>query len=1300
MATSGLPYPAEFQPVPGEPPVPWARWIKSFENFLVAGALEEASESRKKAILLHLLGEEGRRRAANVDASKSLQETKTALKAIFSSSRSVIAERFAFRQRAQHDGESIGDYVMALRELATNCKFGTFHDEIIRDQLVEKTCVPRIRERLLMEEDDLTLDDAIKKAERIEAAIRDAKQVSGPELHVKALSKKPKPAARHEKTAAAGPKCTRCGGNHGHKGECKAMGQKCRRCGKTNHFAKMCRMKAVSAIDTKEPAESSLTVLAVNNKSTDSLFCECRLGGQLIRLQIDCGAAVSLLNMETFKKSFARHPLLPTSTKLEAYGGSAIKTIGKVELPVTFNGIRTEATFYVADKGANILGRDLFQALGFKIFQGDNRVMSISETTIERDFPGIFDGLGRSKSFIHRTKIDASVKPVSQPMRKLPIGLKDEVTSEISRMEQQGIIEKVDASEWVSNVVVTRKKESNKVRLCVDLRQVNKAVIADRYPVPSIEDLSASINGSKCFSKLDLRQGYQQIPLHPDSRGLTCFITDAGLYQFTVVPFGLSSSGAAFQRALQTVLRGAPGAINIVDDILVHGKDETEHDKNLREVLGRIHREGFTLNREKCKFRQASVDFFGLVISADGIKPTKCNVDAILRIPEPSTVAQIQSFLGAVNFLHKFIPHYSAIAEPLRQLLKKDADWHWGERERTAFRTLKSAVTSSPVLAHFDCQAETYVTCDASLDGLGAVLSQVQNGKEVPIAFASRALSPAEKRYSAGEREALACVWSIERWHYYLYGRRVTLRTDHKALTTLLDSKGMGHRPLRIHRWVERLRGYDVRFEHIPGADNKCADMLSRWATTERVPAEETDEEGYVYAVVDSKTTLTADALATATKEDEVLQAVLQYISGGWPTKVDSSLKPYFNVRDELFCWNNGQCLGRGERAIIPTSLRLQVIEEAHEGHPGVVRSKQRCRDTVWFPGIDRQVEDYVKNCTACTLAEKSGKPQQTIVTPIEWPDGPWDKVEIDIFGEVAAAPRHQRFLLVIHDLYSKWPEIAAMETVTSANIIKTLRKLFGRWGVPKMLISDNGPQFVSDEFEEFLRAEGIKHSRVSRYYPQGNGGVERFNRSLKEGLAANLRAGAKFEDAIDLVLKTYRSSQHALTGLTPAELMIGRKLRSGLQLLRPTPVQQRDDSDLRDSIAQRQAKNADYTNKRRRARDSMLQAGDWVWRQTPHRAHKLATRLKEPLKIASKAGRNTFVLSDGTKWQASRLVKCNSPPADNGAADQEDDWFDLPLPPAPPPRTGEPPPPPERRRSTRARRQPARYPLPEGGRM
>ncbi|PAA49096.1 hypothetical protein BOX15_Mlig004385g37, partial [Macrostomum lignano] len=477
----------------------------------------------------------------------------------------------------------------------------------------------------------------------------------------------------------------------------------------------------------------------------------------------------------------------------------------------------------------------------------------------------------------------------------------------------------------------------------------------------------------------------------------------------------------------------------------------------------------------------------------------------------------------------------------------------------------------------------------------------------------------------------------------------------------------MGHRPLRIHRWVERLRGYDVRFEHIPGADNKCADMLSRWATTERVPAEETDEEGYVYAVVDSKTTLTADALATATKEDEVLQAVLQYISGGWPTKVDSSLKPYFNVRDELFCWNNGQCLGRGERAIIPTSLRLQVIEEAHEGHPGVVRSKQRCRDTVWFPGIDRQVEDYVKNCTACTLAEKSGKPQQTIVTPIEWPDGPWDKVEIDIFGEVAAAPRHQRFLLVIHDLYSKWPEIAAMETVTSANIIKTLRKLFGRWGVPKMLISDNGPQFVSDEFEEFLRAEGIKHSRVSRYYPQGNGGVERFNRSLKEGLAANLRAGAKFEDAIDLVLKTYRTSQHALTGLTPAELMIGRKLRSGLQLLRPTPVQQRDDSDLRDSIAQRQAKNADYTNKRRRARDSMLQAGDWVWRQTPHRAHKLATRLKEPLKIASKAGRNTFVLSDGTKWQASRLVKCNSPPADNGAADQEDDWFDLPLPPAPP---------------------------------
>lgn len=207
--------------------MPWARWIVTFNNFLVAEDLGEASDSRKKAILLHLLGEEGRRRAANVDATKSLQETQELLKGIFSSSRSVIAERFAFRQRAQHDGESISDYVMALRELATTCNFGTFHDEMIRDQLVEKTCVPRIRERLLMEEDSLTLADAMKIAGRIEAAIKDAKQVSSQDLQVKAVNKRPT-ARPVKKAATPGSKCTRCGGNHENKSECKAMGQKCR----------------------------------------------------------------------------------------------------------------------------------------------------------------------------------------------------------------------------------------------------------------------------------------------------------------------------------------------------------------------------------------------------------------------------------------------------------------------------------------------------------------------------------------------------------------------------------------------------------------------------------------------------------------------------------------------------------------------------------------------------------------------------------------------------------------------------------------------------------------------------------------------------------------------------------------------------------------------------------------------------------------------------------------------------------------------------------------------------------------
>ncbi len=357
----------------------------------------------------------------------------------------------------------------------------------------------------------------------------------------------------------------------------------------------------------------------------------------------------------------------------------------------------------------------------------------------------------------------------------------------------------------------------------VDLWAVNK-VIPDRFPLPTSEELTAQFHGSTVVSKLDLRQGYLQVPLHPNSRNLTAFVTHAGVFRYMRMPFGLSSAPSCFQKIMVSVLAGIPGVAIYLDDVVIHGPTPESHDEHLSRVFAALAKHKLNLNAEKCVFSAPTIEYVGFRLSADGVTPLQSNVDARLAIPEPSSAVQVASFYM------KFLPHYSATTAPLRRLLRKDEPWVWSQACSDAVRALKVQLTTAPVLAHFDISSPTWVTCDASATAIGAVLSQTQCGIEKPIAFASRALNQTEQRYSVGEREALACIWACERWHLYLYGRAFTLRTDHQALTALLSTSGTGHRPLRLHRWSDRLRQYNFDLKFTPGRDNVVADLLSRSA--------------------------------------------------------------------------------------------------------------------------------------------------------------------------------------------------------------------------------------------------------------------------------------------------------------------------------------------------------------------------------------------------------------------------------------------------------------------------------------
>ena len=953
--------------------------------------------------------------------------------------------------------------------------------------------------------------------------------------------------------------------------------------------------------------------------------CTVELDGVCVPLLLDTGAALSLLNWSTVKRFLPHITLQTPSAVLHGYGNSKIDLVASLSCPVRHgNTSLATFTFQVARHGANLMGLDLITSLGFTFMDSGGATIHQVSSPWEQRWPALFSGLGCISAFTHQPLLRKDIHPVIQPLRRIPLALRDDVSAELTKLLDLGIIESVNASPWISNLVIAKKK-SGGLRVCVDLRAVNKAVVPDKYPLPTAEELTSQFYGSKIFSKLDLRQGYLQVPLHPDSRNLTAFVTHAGVFRYTRVPFGLCSAPSCFQKIMSTIFAGIPGVVIFLDDIVVHGSTAAIHDQRLTQVLDTLVSHALTLNGEKCIFSASEVEFVGFRLSPEGLSPLHSNVEAIQRLPMPSSPAQIASFLGMTAYYLRFLPQYSSTTAPLRLLLKKDAHWAWTPACEDAVMQLKAQLIAPPVLAHFDPPSPTLVTCDASNYAVGAVLSQLHNGTERPIAFASRALNSAEQKYSVGEREALACVWACERWHMYVYGRSFTLRTDHQALTALLATSGSGHRPLRIHRWYERLHQYNFTLQFTPGRENVVADLLSRSTPPPAVEPTPDNSDLDLIQLLHSplEAIVSLQDLQQASEQDPVLSQLRTFIHSGWPpaSGLPDSLAPFRRFKDELFCWND-HCVARGHRTVIPSALQPRVLSMAHEGHLGIVKVKQRCREVVWWPGIDGDVEAMVRDCTACLVSGKTGPPPAPPLQPLQWPAGPWEHIQMDICGELRGVPHHQRFLIVAYDLYSKWPEAVSTGSVTTQAVIDFLEVLFARWGMPTTITTDNGPQFISAEFTTFLSERGIRHIRTAFYNPQANGGVERMNQTLKNGIRAHLAEGFQFSAALLRTLLHYRAAKHTTTDSSPALLMLGRELSLPLDRLRvpahlTSQGAQRETTDqLRDRVSARQQATKQRFDRSHRAKHPAFTILDWVRVRRPTRGHKLLSFWSAPFQV------------------------------------------------------------------------------------
>ena len=544
-----------------------------------------------------------------------------------------------------------------------------------------------------------------------------------------------------------------------------------------------------------------------------------------------------------------------------------------------------------------------------------------------------YEGIKGFEGTIH---VRDNAKPVYCKPRSVPYALKGEVERELAKLEENGVIKKVSKRSWAAPVVIVPKSDKT-VRLCGDYKvTVNQAVEDEQYPLPTSQDLFAAVSGATVFSKLDLSHAYAQVNVCKESQKYLTINTHKGLYSYMKLPYGIKSAPKMFQCIMDKILNGIPNVIVFQDDILVVGSNMEDHLQTLTAVLDRLAKHNIKLNENKCAFMKKEVVYLGYKVNENGLQPLEEKVDAIVNIAPPANVSELRAFLGMVQYYARFLSNLSSILAPLHELLKKDVCWKWTSSAQRSFDACKNALTSASLLVHYDVKKELKLACDASAYGVGAVTSHVlENGEEKPIAFASRTLTHSEKNYAQIEKEALAIIFGVKKFHQYLYGRKFCLVTDHKPLLTILGPKSSVPTlsAARMQRWAELLSVYDYDIEFRRSADHANADALSRLPCgTSKV-----GQEPQIYSVnlVENRTPVTATKIAQETRKDAVLSKVLYYTLHGWPNVCPApNLSPFFVRRLELTCESG--CILWGMRVIVPECFQNSVLDELYFEHPGV----------------------------------------------------------------------------------------------------------------------------------------------------------------------------------------------------------------------------------------------------------------------------------------------------------------------------------------------------------------------------